>query len=391
MPRQRILIVTRNMPPLVGGMERLNWHMADELSRHADVRLVGPMGAARYRPEAVELIEVPLRPLWKFLATSALQVLRTARVWRPDVVLAGSGLTAPAAYLGARAVRARSAVYIHGLDITVRHAIYQRCWLPAIRRIDTIVVNSRPTRSLAIDAGVCAGRISIVSPGVSLPALPVSDAARRLFLESHALQGRRILLSVGRLTSRKGLREFVLRALPQIVERHPNVSLVVIGDVPGQALSAEAQTPQSILQAALQVGVAEHVKMLGVVDDATLEAAFASASVHVFPIRHVPGDPEGFGMVAIEAAAYGLPTVAFATGGVVDAIVSGRSGLLVAPSDYPALAEAVSQILSGPCDTWRDGAVDFARGFAWPVFGDRLRAALQCPARPADGASQPTD
>lgn len=46
-PYPRILIVTRNLPPLVGGMERLNRHMADELSRcHADVRLIGPRGAA---------------------------------------------------------------------------------------------------------------------------------------------------------------------------------------------------------------------------------------------------------------------------------------------------------------------------------------------------------
>ncbi len=391
MSRQRILIVTRNLPPLVGGMERLNWHMAYELSRHADVHVVGPAGAARHRPEAVELTEVPLRPLWKFLIASALKARRIARAWRPDIVLAGSGLTAPAAYLGARTVRARSAAYIHGLDITVRHAVYQGCWLPAIRRMDNIVVNSSPTRSLAIDAGVCAGRISIVPPGVSLPALPASDVARQAFLERHALQGRRILLSVGRLTSRKGLREFVLQALPQIVERHSDVTLVVIGDVPGQALSAEAQTPRCILEAAQQAGVAGHVKMLGVVDDAALEAAFACASVHVFPIRHVPGDPEGFGMVAIEAAAHGLPTVAFATGGVVDAVASGCSGLLVMPGDYPALARAVSQILADRRDAWRDGAVDFARAFAWPVFGDRLRASLQCPAQPAAGAFRRTD
>lgn len=389
--RPRILLVTRNLPPLVGGMERLNWHMADELSRHADVHVVGPAGAARHCPQAVELTEVPLRPLWKFLAASALQARRIARAWRPDIVLAGSGLTAPAAYLSARAVRARSAAYIHGLDITVRHAVYQGCWLPAIRRIDTILVNSTPTRSLAIDAGVSAGRISIVPPGVALREQPASDTARRVFLDRYDLQGRRILLSVGRLTSRKGLKEFVLQALPQVVVRHPDATLVVIGDVPGQALSAEAQTPRCILEAAQQAGVAGHVKMLGVVDDATLDAAFDCSSVHIFPIRHVPGDPEGFGMVAIEAAAHGLPTVAFATGGVVDAVASGRSGLLVAPGDYRALAQAVSQVLAGRSDAWRDGAVGFARGFAWPVFGDRLRASLHCPAQPAAGASRRTD
>ncbi len=41
----RILLITRNLPPLVGGMERLNWHMADELAKQAEVRVVGPSGS----------------------------------------------------------------------------------------------------------------------------------------------------------------------------------------------------------------------------------------------------------------------------------------------------------------------------------------------------------
>lgn len=375
----RILLVTRNLPPVVGGMERLNWHMADELSRGAEVHVIGPAGSAGRRPEGVELTEVPLRPLWKFLAASAFQAQRIARDWRPDFVLAGSGLTAPAAYLSAKVARARSAAYIHGLDITVRHPIYQGGWLPAIRRIDSIMVNSTATRMLAMDAGIRSERICIVPPGVTLPDQPASDAVRQAFLDRHDLWGRRILLSVGRLTSRKGLREFVRHALPHIVESRPDTTLVVIGDAPGHALSAEAQTPRSILDTAHDAGVARHVKLLGVVEDETLSAAFACSAVHVFPIRDIPGDPEGFGMVAIEAAAHGLPTVAFATGGVVDAVAPGRSGHLVASGDYQALARAVLQVLAGPSDAWYDSAVSFARGFAWPVFGDRLRASLQCP------------
>ena len=53
--RPRVLHVTRNLPPLVGGMERLNWHIADELSRHADVRVVGPQGAAARKPVDVDV------------------------------------------------------------------------------------------------------------------------------------------------------------------------------------------------------------------------------------------------------------------------------------------------------------------------------------------------
>jgi phosphatidylinositol alpha-1,6-mannosyltransferase len=60
--RQRVLIITRNLPPLVGGMERLNWHMAAELSKYAEVRVIGPSGSASQRPKKVHISEAPLKP-----------------------------------------------------------------------------------------------------------------------------------------------------------------------------------------------------------------------------------------------------------------------------------------------------------------------------------------
>ena len=79
----RILHITRNLPPLVGGMERLNWHIADELSRYAQVQLIGPEGSSALRPTAVQVTEVPLRPLPRFLLASAWQAVAVARRFRP--------------------------------------------------------------------------------------------------------------------------------------------------------------------------------------------------------------------------------------------------------------------------------------------------------------------
>ena len=120
----RILHITRNLPPLVGGMERLNWHITDELSRRAQVQVIGPQGSAALKPANVELSEVPLRPLPRFLLASAWRALRLARRQRPQIVLAGSGLTAPAAWLAARACGARAVAYVHGLDVAVRQRRY---------------------------------------------------------------------------------------------------------------------------------------------------------------------------------------------------------------------------------------------------------------------------
>ena len=391
--RLRILLVTRNLPPLVGGMERLNWHMAEELAKVAEVRVIGPQGSAAVAPAGIDVREAPLGPLWRFLLRALRLARREAASWKPDIVLAGSGLTAPLAWLAARACGARTAVYVHGLDVAVKHPLYRALWLPAIRRMDVVIANSRPTAALCRQIGVAAERIAIVHPGVELPAdehpnglqsEPLSHRERGRgegsaadFRQHHGLGNRPILLSVGRLSTRKGLREFVVQALPQIVAAHPEVMLLIIGDAPKQALHAQAQSPESIQAAAEAAGVGDNLRFLGVITDyAKLGAAYRAADVHVFPVRELPGDPEGFGMVAVEAAAHGLPTVAFATGGIVDAVDDGRSGHLVASGDYPGFAVAVSQTLARRA-ALRGTCIDFAQNFAWPVFGSGVWAALQ--------------
>ncbi len=373
---RRILIVTRNLPPLIGGMERLNWHMAEELHRHAEVRIIGPTGSAALAPIGVEVREVPLHPVWKFLLGSRSAARSEVRAWRPDVVLAGSGLTAPIALGAAKLVGAKAAVYVHGLDVALKHPVYRGIWLPAIRHMDRVIVNSTPTAQLCRAISVPEARISIVHPGVELPT-PVDPNAVSALREQHGLQGRTLLLSVGRLSTRKGLREFVAEALPRIAAAHPDVLLLIVGDAPTHALHAEAQTPASIQTAADSAGVGKNIHFLGVITDySELGTVYRAADVHVFPVREIPSDPEGFGMVAVEAAAHGVPTVAFATGGVVDAVAEGQSGHLVKPGDYAALAQAVLHTLTNGRSTWEAKAMVFARDFSWSSFGQRLGTTL---------------
>lgn len=357
-------------------MEQLNWHMAEELSKVADVRIVGPAGSAALAPSSVEVHEVPLKPLWKFLARAYTLSRREARLWKPNVILAGSGLTAPMALHAACACGAKTAVYVHGLDVAVKHPVYRTIWLPAIRSMDRVIANSHATADLCRQLGITSVRIGVVHPGVELPAHPADPQAAAHLRTEHNLGDRPVLLSVGRLTQRKGLREFVTQSLPRIAAAQPGVMLLVAGEAPKHSLHAQTQTSASIQAAADAAGAGRHLRFLGVITDRRrLAAIYESADVHVFPVRTIPGDPEGFGMVAVEAAAHGLPTVAFATGGVVDAVAVGQSGQLVAPGNYAAFAEAVLQILTQR-KAMRASCVNFAQRFTWPTFGEKIASLL---------------
>lgn len=372
---QCILLVTRNLPPLVGGMERLNWHMAEELSRHAEVRVIGPQGAAAQAPPGIIIREVPLTPLWRFLFHARRLARYEARQWHPDVVFAGSGLTAPIARSAARLCQAKTVVYAHGLDVAVKHPLYRAIWHPTLRHAERIIANSQSTAALCRNIGIDDKRIGIVHPGVTLPEVSPDTAAITRFRTEHNLNDRPLLLSVGRLSTRKGLREFVTHSLLRITASHPDAILLIVGDAPKDALHAKAQTPESIRAAAEQAGVVGNLRFLGKISDTDLGVIYRAADVHIFPVRDIPSDPEGFGMVAIEAAAHGLPTVAFATGGVVDAVAQDRSGDLVAPGDYTAFADAVLHVLVNR-NLLRASCTEFAQQFAWTAFGTQIAAQL---------------
>ena len=371
-----ILLVTRNFPPLLGGMERLNQRMLAGLVGPEPLYLVGPRGCGAHAPTVTRILEVPASPLWKFLARALLAGLRLGR-HRPRLVIAGSGITAPVAWLVAKLNGAHSVVYLHGLDLVALNRIYQLVWLPFIRRCDLAVANSSNTARLATEKGVDGRRLHVVNPGTDLHG-PDPDA-RVEFRSVHGLGRRPVLLSVGRLTPRKGLVEFVRDVMPRVLSVHPDAVLLVIGADAKDALFTHRDSIlERVVATARNGDVLDAIRFFPPCDDATLHAAYHAADVHVFPVRELTGDVEGFGMVAIEAAAHGLPTIAYRTGGLADAVLEGATGTLVKAGDHVAFGAAILEWLykAGEPAT-RDVCADAASVFAWSKFNSQLRGLLR--------------
>lgn len=374
--RPLALLVTRNFPPLLGGMEKVNQHLLAALQPTWRTALCGPAGCIAYASPQTETRQSRVKPLPAFLIATLWGTL--GLVWRrkPEWIIAGSGLTAPIAWLAARCVGGRVAVYLHGLDIVAPSHVYQWLWLPFIRRCDVVLVNSENTAKLARSRGVRSEKLYVLHPGTELPTL--NAAAAHGFRQQYGFGQRPLLLSVGRLTQRKGLAEFVAKALPAILSRYPEMLLVVIGEEASDALHARAGSERErILAAARLAGVEQSLRFLGRCDEATLGAAYQAADLHIFPVLELPGDVEGFGMVALEAAAHGLPTIAFAVGGVPDAVQDGHTGILVESGNYGALGAAVIRQCAQSRDELTVNACrQFAAGKAWPIFDERLRDLL---------------
>ena len=156
------------------------------------------------------------------------------------------------------------------------------------------------------------------------------------------------VLFVGRLAEKKGL-EHLIRAFPEVLSRHPDARLIVVGDGP---LRGELEA------LARELRLDEHVQMVGGKPPSELPRYYSACRIFVGPsVVARSGDTEAFGLVFAEAMAAGRPVVATSVGGVADIVVHGRTGLLVKPDSPAALAAAISQLFDSPAKAERMGRV----------------------------------
>jgi phosphatidylinositol alpha-1,6-mannosyltransferase len=353
-------------------MERLMHHSVETLASNFDVMLIGPSGCGEFVPNNVAVIECPPSP-FGFLTAALIKGLRPAGKRSFDFVLGGSGLVAPVTWILSKLAKARSFIFVHGLDLVVDNFMFQRLFVPFIRRHDRIIANSQNTRELAVGKLCPPEKVVVVNPGCVIPSgsslLDADESRAKL-----GFQNDKIILFVGRMVKRKGLAEFLESAWPRIVGFEPDAVLLVAGDTPDDALLKDPAGSENLLRAIEQSGK-DRVKFLGTVNDDTLWNCYAAAEVLVFPLIRVKGDVEGFGMVAIEAAAGGTPTVAFPVGGVIDAVADGSNGVLVPEGDYEAFADAVVSICEGGTPSAAE-CRKHAENFSWDAHGRNLLAAL---------------
>jgi glycosyltransferase involved in cell wall biosynthesis len=170
------------------------------------------------------------------------------------------------------------------------------------------------------------------------------------------------LLYFGRLdVFQKGL-DTLLEAFALLLRDRPALELRIAG---------RGKDAGRVAAMSRELGIDRRVMMMGAVSEAERQALFAGASVQLMPSRF-----EGFGMVAAEAMAAGVPLVAAAAGSLPEVVDAPRGGLTVPPGDARALARATARLLDAPAE--REALSVSARAsaerFRWgAVAADHLR------------------
>lgn len=375
---KKILLVTRNFPPLIGGMERLNQHICRCLAKTYDVSVAGPKGSAKYHNQN-KFVEFSPAPLWLYILSSWVNTIGLAIKSKPDLVFCGSGAAILAGYFSAKITGAKLVCYLHGLDIIAGSVIYQNVFIPLIKKSDLILVNSNHSKKLAMSVGINSNKINILSPGTALPCMENRAQLEAGFRQKYNLGGNPLLLMVGRLTPRKGIQEFIIKIMSNLLAEYPHLNLLIVGGESLESIKKYSGISNKLHQLIESMGMQQNIRLLGGLSDETLSAAFFSASALIFPVLEIKNDVEGFGMVAIEAAAHGLPSVGFSVGGVPDAIGHGKSGWLVPSGEYENMEQKIKTILNSKfsAELTEDSITHYAKQFEWSLFDERLKGLLE--------------
>lgn len=300
----KLLYITRKYPPMVGGMEKLSYALAKEFSQQTNTTLIAWGKSQKYLPYFI--------PLAFF---KALYIIKTKKI---DHVHIGDGLLSPVGLLLKLIFNIKTTITIAGLDITFDFPGYQMIIPRCVAKLDKIICISDSTRDECIKRGIPKEKCVVIPCGVYSKEWILKAGRKDLGkIIDQDITNKKILITVGRLVKRKGVYWFIKNVFPKLKDTY---IYVVIGDGP-----EKDRIKKFVQYSHLQ----ERVLLLGKISDNKLKVIYNTADLFVMPNIKVDNNVEGFGIVAIEASATGLPVVASDMEGISNAVINGKTGFLV--------------------------------------------------------------
>lgn len=232
----------------------------------------------------------------------------------------------------------RFARELWGAPLVVTFHGYDFCTLPRregahmydnlFATVDAVTVNSGYTRKKVENLGCAAAKLRALPVGLDPQAFTFRE---RTLPDDETVR----ILTVARLVEIKGI-EFIIRAIPLLRSRYPNVRYDIIGDGP----------LRSKLQALIcELELQQVITLHGAQEGSRVKQAMDCAHLFALTSVSVEGDQEGQGLVLQEAQACGLPVICTNHGAFPEGIVPDRSGFLVPERDPAAIAERLSQLI----------------------------------------------
>lgn len=376
---RKTLLLSEIFPPLKGGSGRWFWEVYTRLPNDKVVIAAGETDAAADFDQHHDLncYRLPLsswswglksltglRFYWRVLT----QVLSLVKKEKIEVIHCGRCL--PEGFIGFLVSKLKGIpyiCYIHGEDVETAATSRELSWIvkKALGGASKLIANSQNTANILLNTWhTDPAKTFVVNPGVDsqqfVPA-PENDEIK----QSLSWNDRKVILTVGRLQKRKG-QDMLIRALPAIVARHPDVLYAIIGN------GDQKEALQSLVT---QLQLHEHVMFMTELSDEQMIHCYQQCDVFALPNRTVGRDIEGFGMVLVEAQACGKPVLAGDSGGTAETMVLGETGFIVDCTQPELLAAKLNELLgdSVTCQKMgQAGRLHVQQNLDWAVLSEKI-------------------
>jgi len=332
-----ILLITFYFPPKIGGGEEYLYNIYKRLPADKIVVLAEDDNKnksvqekfdkqQRFKIYRTKFFSGKLKPTWLPLIKFSRQIIK-----QQGIKIIHFGHYAHYILL-ARLLKMPYIIYFQGSDFISYSGSWFGKWLMKsnTNQAKLIIANSYYLKDELIKIGANKNKIKVLHPGLDLKKYDF-NAIDKSGIHDSILQtdNKKIILSVGRLHKTKGF-NLVIRALPKILKQIPNAIYIIVG---------KGEEKENLQQLAIKCNIADKVIFTGEIKDKKeLSKYYAIADVYAGPSHK-----EGFGIVFLEARAFGLPIVASNVGGIPEAVEDG--GVLIKPENHEELATAVIKTL----------------------------------------------
>ncbi len=220
----------------------------------------------------------------------------------------------------------------YGNDFLVRNPLSLKTYY--FRNADKIIViNNQMKQIIKKMHQLSENQLEIIFVGLDLNDFYVKESKKELRKEFDIPEKQFVLLSVGRQVPRKKF-DLVIKAVNEIKKLKPslNIKYILIGD---------GQENQYLKDLTKQLNLERQIEFLGSCDLEKRNKFYKLSDIFLMPVDTRKHDIEGFGIVFLEANYYKVPVIGTATGGIIEAIVDGKTGLLIKPNDLNDLVEKI--------------------------------------------------
>ncbi len=351
------LIVTRNFPPDLGGIQTLMGGLSESLVQHGPVKVFAydhPDSNAYDGKSTINIERVKGIKLFRkyrkanlindFISTNPNIRALIADHWKSLELIKTENL---------RKIKTFCLLHSKEINHEVGSSLNKRL-IKSTSNADFIIANSNFTKELAVKIGINASKVKIIFPGVEKP----KEIENIFKIKAEKIYENFFpkIITVSRLDKRKG-HDKILMLIKNLKSKFPKIKYVSIGF---------GKEENNLLKLAKELNVQKEVNFLKNIDHDLKIALISEANIFLMPSRIEKKSVEGFGISFIEAASRGIGSIGGKDGGASDAIIHNKTGLICDGNDLNSIYDSVINFFTNDnFINYGKNAKEFSEKFHW--------------------------